>query len=512
MIIFSGEVAMKILGRYFVLFLVGVFCCICSCADSVEIDTSEFILQSDHTIELVAAEPDVVLPVAMVEDNQNRFWVIEMPGYMRDIDGNDEDLPDGRIVIIADNNLDGKVDNRKIFLDSLANPRAICLVYNGLLYTDGTMLKWTEIENDVPNNTIVVDSFYVVGGNIEHQPNGLLYNLDNWIYSAKSNARYRMVNNIWIKEPTTFRGQWGISMDQEGRLIYNHNSAALISDFTIPNQNLDNPFLKLDESTGRYLTDDTKIFPIQATSVNRGYLPNVLDSTGKVIHYTSACAPHIHYGHALSDDYIGSAFVCAPEGNLIANYSYDAATQSAAHQLDPLEFLVSKDEAFRPVNLMNGFDGALYVVDMRKGIIQHSAYMSSYLREKIVEKGLDKINGKGRIYRIKKIDHFHKPLDLSNLDSEGLIALLSHDNLQLRMFAQKKLVSQQDHSIAEQLKQITLKSENPNARIHALWTLEGLQSITASQLIGVAQHSQDIRVNIQIRIIGKQYCWKRRIF
>lgn len=498
MIIFPDGDAIFMGGRCFLFFIIGLFLSLSACSDRNGIDTSEFIVADNHSIELVAGEPDVVLPVAMVEDDRNRFWIVEMPGYMRDIDGNDESLPDGRIVILSDNDHDGKVDNRKIFLDHLENPRAVCLVYNGLLYTDGTMLKWTEIENDIPNNTVIVDSFYVIGGNIEHQPNGLLYNLDNWIYSAKSNARYRMIDNTWIKQATTFRGQWGISMDQDGRLIYNHNSAPLISDFTIPNQNLNNPFLKLSESTGKYLTDDMRIFPIQATSVNRGYLPDVLDSDGKVLHYTSACAPLIHYGYALDQKYYGSAFVCAPEANLVSNYSFDANTQSAVHQMDSQEFLVSKDETFRPVNLMTGLDGALYVVDMRKGIIQHSAYMSSYLRDNIINKGLDKVNGKGRIYRIKKNDKERVVTDYSNLNSEELILLLSHGNLQVRMFAQKTLVSKQDHSIIDQLKQITLKSNSPKARIHALWTLEGFHALTASQLNGVAQYSQNSQVNMQI--------------
>ena len=474
-----------------------------SCKEEIKIDTSEFIITKDHKIELVAKEPDVILPVAMVEDSRNRFWVVEMPGYMRDINGNDEDLADGRIVILSDENHDGKIDSRKIFLNDLVNPRALCLVYNGILFSDGPMLKWAKLVDDQPVQTIVVDSFYVVGGNIEHQPNGLLYNIDNWIYSAKSNARYRRIDGEWKKEATTFRGQWGLSMDRIGRLVYNHNSAPLLSDQFLPNQSLDNPYLNLKHSTGKYLTDDLRIFPIQATSVNRGYQPDVLDSTGKVINYTSACAPHLFYGNALDPSFHGSAFVCAPEGNLIANYSYDETTQSATRSLGENEFLISNDESFRPVNLLTGFDGSLYVVDMRKGIIQHSAYMSSYLRDAITSKGLDKINGKGRIYRISKIDNVYSRKKLQNLSTKELIDLFFESNLQLRMFAQKELITHIQEGDIEYLISIAKNSENPNAKIHSLWTLEGLGKLEAELITEMGNKIINKDILAQLIVLSK---------
>ena len=467
-------------GNTLLLFVASLYCfsMTISCSSSeLKSDTSEFIIAPNHTIEIVASEPLVILPVSMIEDSYGRFWVVEMPGYMRDIDGQGEDIPDGRIVILSDENGDGKTDKRTIFLDSLENPRAICLAYNGLLFTDGTQLKWTSTKGDAPSNTVVVDSFYVVGGNIEHQPNVLLYNIDNWIYSAKSNARYRFSKGKWQKEATTFRGQWGMSMDEDGRLVYNHNSAPLLGDVCLPNQILNNPYLNLEHSTGQMLTDDMRIFPIQATSVNRGYLPEVLDSVGKVINYTSACAPHIFYGSNLSSKFHKSAFVCAPEANLIANYTLDNNTLNANRQLGDKEFLVSKDESFRPVNLHTGFDGSLYVVDMRKGIIQHSAYMSSYLRDKITKKGLDKINGKGRIYRIRKEYAPYASKLISNLSSKELMDMFGSNNLQHRIFAQKELIAQNDKSVIESLYRLALESSNPRSNIHALWTLEGMDAL-----------------------------------
>jgi len=180
-----------------------------SCQEKDQADLSEFMLPEGIQIEQIASEPLISHPVAMTEDDKGRLWVVEMHGYMRDIDGSGEDIPDGNIVILEDTDKDGIMDKRFVFLSDLLNPRAISLVYGGLLYTDGTLLKWTPIAGNRPGMPEVVDSLYVIGGNIEHQPNGLLYNLDNWIYSAKSNARYRKSDGKWEKEATTFRGQWG---------------------------------------------------------------------------------------------------------------------------------------------------------------------------------------------------------------------------------------------------------------------------------------------------------------
>ncbi|MDF1695244.1 MAG: c-type cytochrome [Saprospiraceae bacterium] len=485
-------------------FVVALIFTLCSCSDPTEDYLSEFIIDPNLEIKLVASEPHVILPVAMIEDAQHRWWVVEMPGYMRDIDGNDESVPDGRVVILSDTDQDGMIDQRTVFLDSLENPRALCFANNGLLFSDGKLLKWTAIENDEPQHTIVVDSFYVIGGNIEHQPNGLLYNLDNWIYSAKSNVRYRYKNGNWIKEATTFRGQWGISNDAIGRLIYNHNSAPLISDFTLPNQTIDHPFAKGKRATGRYLTDNMRIFPIQATSVNRGYQEGVLDATGKVINYTSACAPHVFYGEGLGENKPTSAFVAAPEGNLIARYEYEEEFPAARRTIEKREFLTSKEESFRPVNLITGFDGRLYIVDMRKGIIQHSAYMSSYLREKIRTKQLDKINGKGRIYAVQQKNYSAPTLNLNQLESAGLIELLYHPNLQIRLFAQKKLVEINDFKNVDKLLYMVSDSYGYFASTHALWTLEGMGELKSSDLIELGPSIQNPKILIHFIALSKQ--------
>src|SRR4051812_2579296 len=124
-------------------------------------------------VQLVAAEPLISSPVAMTFDEKGRMWVVEMTGYMPDTVGTGEDVPNGKVVILEDTNKDGVADTRKVFLDSLVLPRALCLVENGLLIAEPPRLWFVEINNDQPGKRTLVDDKYTEGGNVEHQPNGL---------------------------------------------------------------------------------------------------------------------------------------------------------------------------------------------------------------------------------------------------------------------------------------------------------------------------------------------------
>ena len=452
-------------------------------------DLSEFVLQDGYKINLVAEEPLLDAPVAMSFDYDGSIWAVELPGYMRDLEGSDEDAPDGRIVHLLDHDGDGVMDERIVVKDGLVAPRALALVYGGLLYTHGTSLWWDNVEDE--EEAELVDSLYVIGGNIEHQPNGLLYNLDNWIYSAKSNARYQKKDGKWKKEATTLRGQWGMTHDEKGRLFYNDNSNPLYADLVPPNVLLDNPYLEIKYGLYQKIAQDRRLYPIQATDVNRGYLPDVLDSLGKVREATSVCGPVVHLGDGLGEDLYGDAFICAPEANAVKRYKLDESNGriSASQAYEGSEFLVSRDATFRPVNLYTGLDGNLYILDMRKGVIQHRAYMTSFLRKIIIEKDLDKIVGQGRIYRVTQSDSERKS-DLPNTTDEW-IAALSHPNGALRMMAQKYLVSTMDKTLRSKLEKVVHQSSSNEAKIHALWSLQGLGVLDYSLVADLASGSQD---------------------
>ena len=175
-------------------FQISFFAClsvmIYSCGPSfeeTEVDMSSYLVQDGMKIKSVAAEPLIEAPIDMSFDDQGRLWVLEMTGYMRNLNGTNEEDPIGRILILEDRDTDGQADHARVFLDSMQLARSISHVYRGLLYAEPPNLWFVEINDDLtPGKKTLVDPEYARGGNVEHQPNGLLVNVDNWIYNAKS--------------------------------------------------------------------------------------------------------------------------------------------------------------------------------------------------------------------------------------------------------------------------------------------------------------------------------------
>ncbi|WPP51213.1 DUF7133 domain-containing protein [Catalinimonas niigatensis] len=476
-----------------------------------------FQLEEGFRIELVASEPLIKDPVAMTFDSRGRIWVAEMQGYMPDIEGNGEDVPNGRIVILEDENGDGVMDQSKVFLDNLVLPRVITMVNGGILYAEPPNLWYVENKNDKPGKKILIDSVYAVGGNVEHQPNGMMRAMDNWYYNAKSRARYRydITSKLWTKQATEFRGQWGITQDNYGRLYFNTNSNQLRGDLVPPNMMNRNPHLNPENSINVKIADNQNVYPIRPNrGINRGYKEEMLDENGKLLRFTAASGPVIYRGDQFPESYQGNAFVPEPSGNLVKrNILFeDGPYISAKQAYDGKEFLASTDERFRPVSMYNGPDGNLYLVDMYRGIIQHKTYVTDYLKEQIMSRGLEKPIGLGRIYRIvyekswleQLMDAFDGTTepDMEKANNEKLITYLSHPNGWWRDEAQKLLVERNQEEIVPQLKEI-LKEGSPIAKMHALWTLEGLNH-TEPEIIQSGLQSSDLKVMTAAIRIGER--------
>lgn len=475
----------------FLVCIVNLFFSACTPEKSTEL-TEEFTLEDGFQIEAVAAEPLLNSLVEIEFDEKGRIWTLEMTGYMRDIDGSGEEIPDGKISILKDEDGDGMMDSKTVFLDGLVLPRAIALVNDGLLYSEPPNLWWVAIENDKPGKRVLVDSLYAVGGNIEHAPNGLLYNIDNWIYSAKSDRRYQYRDGQWHIEAARQKGQWGITSDDQGRLFYNDNSNPIYGDFVQPSQVDANPYFASKKLERQNLAESRRFYPIHATLINRGYGEGAYDDEGRVKDFTSACSPLIYRGDQLRDELYGQAFVCGPEANLVKRFAIeeDNGKLAAKPTSEGSEFLVSNNEMFRPVNLNNGPDGALYVVDMRRIIIQHRAYMTSYLKELIIERGQDTLPSLGRIYRVTDSLNQYSPLpDLSELAIEDWIPLLQSKNAWQRINAQKKLVFANDENLVEDIVGVAKDKQKPLGQISALWTLEGMGALSPELLNEVADPS-----------------------
>lgn len=432
-------------------------------------------------MEMVASEPLLTAPVAIDFDTKGRIWVAEMAGFMVNLEGDGEDWPSGSIKILEDLDNDGIMDHAKTFLDSLVMPRALALVYGGLLYAESPNLYFVEIKDDKPVNRVLVDSLYATVGNPEHQPNGLMMNLDNWIYNAKSNFRYQRKDGVWKKEPTTNRGQWGISHDNFGRLYYNNNSTQLLGDHILPNRLVRNKYFIPRKGVDETLTKDNRVYPLHAASVNRGYEEGVLNQDSLLVNVTAACGPLVYRGGMFPADYDQNVFVCVPEANLIKRniLSFYGDRVEAKQAWQGKEFLASTDEGFRPVNLSNGPDGNMYVVDMHRGVIQHYAFLSPYLKKISAEKKLDTILDYGRILRVRSKDKLAREIpDLETLPAPRLLDFLKDSNGWIRDRAQQYLIHKNDKGVLPGLKEMALDNKSPLAQLHALYVLKGLNVLS----------------------------------
>ncbi|TDT47264.1 cbb3-type cytochrome c oxidase subunit III [Maribacter spongiicola] len=479
------------------LFLLFISCILFSCEPTTRnsiVMLNDYTIEEDFNLDIIAAEPLLKAPVAIDFDSKGRIWVAQMPGYMNDLQGSGEEDPSGSIVILEDLDNDGIADHSKVFMDSLIMPRALAHVYGGLLYAEPPYLWFVNIEDDKPVNKVMVDSIYAVEGNPEHQPNGLELNIDNWIYNAKSNFRYRRVAGIWKKEPTTFRGQWGITHDNFGRLYYNDNSRILLGDYALPNTLIDNKYFTPKASVNKLLTIDQRVYPAFAGSVNRGYAKGVLNADSILVNATAACSPLVYRGGAFTQSYDENVFICLPEGNLIKRtlLSFTGDSTIAKQAWENKEFITSADEGFRPVSLKNGPEGSMYVVDMHRGMIGHHAYMSPYLRDKAKAKELDTIVNFGRILKVShEAAKVEVMSDFDALSGSELVSLLKNDNGWIRDRAQHYLVFKGFKNTIEEVKDVALHTDNQWSQIHALYVLEGWNELSFDFLTNVIVNSND---------------------
>ncbi|QCR24979.1 c-type cytochrome [Pontibacter sp. SGAir0037] len=438
-------------------------------------------------VKLVAAEPLVSTPVALTFDHNGRMWVVEMEGYMPDTVGTGEEVPTGKVVILEDSNQDGVADKRKVFLDSLVLPRAICLIEQGILVAEPPSLWYYEIMNDKPGKKTLVDAAYAEGGNVEHQPNGLLRAMDNWIYNAKSDKRYRKVGDKWVIEKTHFRGQWGIAQDNYGRLYYNNNSENVLGDYFAPGLGATNKNQRGVAGYNEKVIADKRVYPIRPTpGVNRGYMEDILDDSLRLINFTAASSPLVYRGDLFGKAYASNVFVAEPAANLIKRNILDEKGYviNGKQAYEGKEFLASIDERFRPVSLYNAPDGSLYVVDMYRGIIQHKTYLTTYLKKEIGRRDLTQPLSYGRIYRIAPKKKEAEPVKLSEKPAE-LVKHLAHTNGWVRDKAQQMLVDGHYTQAIPALREVIAKQGNSLQAMHALWTLEGLGALQPEEVVAL---------------------------
>lgn len=447
-------------------------------------------LQKGYRLELVASEPMIHEPVAIAWDGNGRMYVAEMNTYMQDAEGTDEMKPVCRVKRLEDTNGDGIMDKSVVFIDSLLLPRLILTLDDRLLVNETNsnhIYSYRDTNGDgvADEKKMVYRNDEVSTNNLEHQKSGLIWNLDNKIYVTYQDVRYKYDNGMLKTEKLIngSGGQWGLANDNYGRLFY---SAAGGETPALDFQQ--NPYFGRLDVGGQLDKDFQAVWPIISTPDVQGGLPRLRpDST--LNHFTACAGQSVFRGTALPADAVGDLFIPEPVGRLIRraklNNTNGKITLKNAYEGE--EFIASTDMNFRPVNSATGPDGCLYIVDMYRGIIQEGNWTKkgTYLRDQIDQKKFDKNIGRGRIYRVvyDGIKPDRTLPRMLSLPSSQLVQYLGHANGWWRDNAQKLLVVRGDKSVVPALEELAMKSTNQLAKIHALWTLNGLNALSRPVLL-----------------------------
>lgn len=471
---------------------------------------STFTLPSEFKIELIASEPLISDPVDMEIDEYGNFYVVEMHGYPLDKSGS------GNIILLKDTDADGQMDKRIVFADQLVLPTGVMRWKKGILVTDAPNILYLEDSNNdgVADIRDTLLSGFALS-NPQHNLNSPMYGLDNWIYvahqGATSTREYKEEFGdegseiIFPKSPNAPRlpknangrsirfqpnqkqietlstqTQFGHTFDTWGHWFGCNNSNQGYHEVIANRYFLRNPNL-LSSSSIQSMSDHLnapEVFPT-TTHPDRQLLTDV----GVM---TSGCGLTYYQGGAFPAPYDKNlTFIAEPVSNLVHvdKITDNGTSFTASALLKNKEFLTSTDAWSRPVNFYVGPDGALYVLDYYRRVIESPEWMSE---QAIKAGGLYDGSDMGRIYKITAKNQtttpFKKGLDLGNESTERLVENLANVNIWWRKNSQRLLVDRKDNNAIAPLIKMVNDSVSPEGRLHALWTLEGLGQLETKQI------------------------------
>jgi mono/diheme cytochrome c family protein/glucose/arabinose dehydrogenase len=455
-------------------------------------------------MELVLADPQIEEPAQIAFDGNGRMFVLELRGYMQDADGTGELAPVGRISVHTDADNDGAYETHGVFVDNMIFPRFVMpFGANAVLSKESNadeLWKYTDTDGD---SVADAKELFATGMgrlmNVEHQESGLLWAMDNWMYSTINLVRLKWTPTGVLREPTASNGgQWGVTQDNFGKVWFQAGASGMPGYFQLPvaygNFSYSDQFEEnLNITWGA---------PVLIADMQGG-MGAVRMPDGSLARATGAAGNDVYRGDRLPADMVGDYFYGETVGRIVRRLrpvKTEGLTQ--LRNVYPLsEFIQSTDPLFRPVDVTTAPDGTMYITDMYRGIIQEYQWSGpgTYLRQKIDQYQLDKVVRHGRIWRLSFDGMGRDTTAPRMLDQPAaeLVAHLSHPNGWWRDTAQQLLVLKQDRSVVPALTELARSSSasprpaarvgaaaafadasreggNQLARIHALWTLEGL--------------------------------------
>lgn len=473
-----------------------------------------FAVEPGFRIELFAAEPLVRDPVAMEVDEAGRLYVVEMPGYPMDTAGS------GRIKLLTDTDGDGLPDTSTVFADGLVLPNGILRWKQGVLVTDAPDVLYladTDGDGRADVREVVLTGF--ARSNPQHNLNTPVYGLDNGVYLAHEGAITPVVypdlfndagtevyfparpdgprlpqnaanRNVRFR-PDTFElealsseSQFGQTFDAWGHHFFTHNVYHIFQEAIAARYLARNPYQLVPDATANIADYG---YPAEVFPITRNPQHQLLTDVGVV---TSACGITWYLGGAFPQTHTDLVFVAEPVHNLVhaMRMRPGGAVFTASRLHEGREFLASTDSWFRPVNFYGGPDGALYLIDYYRQYIEHPEWMD----EATVASGaLYNGSDRGRIYRIVP-DGMAPPrwlnrLALGQAPTDTLVQALHHPNGWWRRTAQRLLVDRQDTTVVPALERLLQQAPSAEARIHALWTLQGLGRLSTASIQAALQ-------------------------
>jgi mono/diheme cytochrome c family protein/glucose/arabinose dehydrogenase len=466
-----------------------------------------FSMPPGYHLELVASEPLIHDPIVIDWDPEGRLWAVEMPGFVPNLSAPEPYMePIGKIVVLEDTDHDGTMDRRTVFADGLVLPRALKVLEHGVLVAEppnAWLMHDTNGDLRMDTRELVTDQYGRREARVEQNANDFEWGLDNWMHTADSDIYLRLKNGKFDVQKTLSRGEWGATHDDTGRIYRNTNESSVHVDFVATPYFFRNPNLLRTRGSYEALRDDENlvnvVWPARPNpGTNRAYQLGIDRPDGTLFHFTSVCAPRIYRGDRLPAELYGNVFVAEPAANLVSRIvlSDDGATLKARKAYEKGEFLTSTDERFRPVYLSNAPDGTLYIVYMYRGVIQQRADITEYLRDHILTNKLEQPTGLGRIYRVVHDTTRRDTKRMSNPSSAELVETLSHPNGWWRDTAQRILVERADKSVAPDLTKLASAATDWRVRLHALWTLDGIDAIEPGAVTAALHDtSRDVRAS-----------------
>ena len=453
-----------------------------------------FHLRPGFEIELVAAEPLVADPVAIAWGADGKLWVVEMGDYPLGVDGKGK--PGGNVKFLEDIDSDGNYDRATVFLEGLAYPTGVLPWRSGVLISAAPEIFYAEDRDGdgrADHRETILRGFGE--GNQQHRVNGLRFGLDNWVHCANGDSGgsiesiksgekvqlgrrdFRFQPDIGKVEPVTGQTQFGLDTDDWGHWFGSSNSRPLT------HYALDDRYLRRNPHatarlTAREIPDAAGAAPVFPTSTTVARFNDL----NKANRFTSACGCAIYRDELFGGEYLGNSFVCEPVHNLLHREIVRADGGSfrsrRADDEQQSEFLSSTDPWFRPVMARSGPDGALWVVDMYRAVVEHPEWIP---REWQKQLDLRAGHDRGRIYRVYPVEREPRAIpNLARRSTEQLVEALSDTSGTVRDLARQLLVERNDTSVIPALRSVAMRSSIGETQVQALATLEALGGIRPS--------------------------------